>query len=98
MDEDKCKLVAHQAISKQVENQDDVTGSSRSIDLEDEDDREELSTSMEVNDRCDSLNYFSESAAVEQQNESTEVRMFMSDSYVLNLSLIYFIKYSILNV
>ena len=98
MDEDECNLVAHQAISKQVEDQDNVTGSSRSIDLEDQHDVEGLSTSMEVKDRCESLNYFSESAAVEQQNESTEVRIFMSDSYVLNLSLIYFIKYSILNV
>lgn len=72
MDEDECMLVAHQSISKQVENQDDVTGSSRSIELENQDDIERLSTSMEVKDRCESLNYFSESAAVEQQNESTE--------------------------
>ena len=73
MDEDKCKLVAHQAISKQVEDQDDVTGSSRSIDLEDQEDLKGLSTSMEVKDRCESPKYFSESAAVE--NESTEVRI-----------------------
>ena len=53
MDEDECKLTARQAISKQVEDQDDVTESFRSIELEDQDDVGGLSTSMEVNDRCD---------------------------------------------
>ena len=75
MDEDECKLVVHQAISKQVEDQDDVTGSSRNIDVEDQEDLKGLSTSMEVNDRCESRKYYSESAAVEQQNELTKVRI-----------------------